>query len=46
MDSRIGENFLNAGPGFGEVVSKDILNLIYICNHYGLEEVASYWEKF
>ena len=24
---------------------KDILNLVYICNHYGLYEVSSYWEK-
>ena len=27
------------------VVSKDISNLIYICNHYGLNEVAKYWEQ-
>ena len=46
MDSRIGKFFLNSGPGFGgSCFKKDILNLIYICNHYGLQEVASYWEK-
>ncbi len=45
-DSRIGPLFLNAGPGFGgSCFKKDILNLIYICNHFGLEEVSSYWQK-
>lgn len=46
MDSRIGEHFLNSGPGFGgSCFKKDISNLIYICNHYGLNEVAKYWEQ-
>ncbi len=45
-DSRIGSKFLQAGPGFGgSCFQKDILNLVYLCHHYGLEEVASYWEQ-
>ena len=45
-DSRIGPKFLKAGPGFGgSCFQKDILNLVYLCRHYGLEEVATYWEQ-
>lgn len=45
-DSRIGTKFLQAGPGFGgSCFQKDILNLVYLCRHYGLEEVAAYWEQ-
>ena len=44
-DSRIGDKFLNASVGFGgSCFKKDILNLVYICRYYGLEEVADYWE--
>jgi len=45
-DSRIGSKFLKASVGFGgSCFKKDILNLVYLCRHYGLEEVASYWEQ-
>lgn len=46
MDSRIGNKFLNASVGFGgSCFKKDILNLVYICESYGLNEVARYWES-
>ena len=46
MDSRIGNRFLNASVGFGgSCFHKDILNLVYICESYGLHEVARYWES-
>jgi UDPglucose 6-dehydrogenase len=46
MDSRIGARFLNASVGFGgSCFKKDILNLVYLCQHYGLTEVATYWEQ-
>ena len=44
MDHRIGPHFLKASVGFGgSCFQKDILNLVYLCRHYGLEEVAEYW---
>jgi len=44
-DSRIGPKFLKASVGFGgSCFQKDILNLVYLCEHFGLPEVASYWE--
>jgi UDPglucose 6-dehydrogenase len=44
-DSRIGPRFLKASVGFGgSCFRKDILNLVYIAQSYGLHEVARYWE--
>lgn len=44
-DSRIGPKFLKASVGFGgSCFKKDILNLVYIAQSYGLTEVADYWE--
>ncbi len=44
-DSRIGPKFLKASVGFGgSCFQKDILNLVYLCDHFGLPEVANYWE--
>jgi UDPglucose 6-dehydrogenase len=44
MDSRIGSKFLKASVGFGgSCFQKDILNLVYICQHYNLQEAAEYW---
>ncbi len=45
-DSRIGGKFLNASVGFGgSCFKKDILNLVYLCETYGLTEVAEYWRQ-
>jgi UDPglucose 6-dehydrogenase len=44
-DSRIGPKFLKASVGFGgSCFQKDILNLVYLCDHFGLPEVSAYWE--
>ncbi|AQL29775.1 MULTISPECIES: nucleotide sugar dehydrogenase [unclassified Prochlorococcus] len=45
-DSRIGSKFLNSGPGFGgSCFKKDILNLVYLAEYFGLTEVANFWES-
>lgn len=45
-DSRIGPKFLKSSVGFGgSCFQKDVLNLVYLCEHYGLREVAEYWEQ-
>ncbi len=45
-DSRIGPKFLKASVGFGgSCFQKDILNLVYLCEHFGLHEVAQYWDQ-
>ena len=41
-----GPKFLKASVGFGgSCFQKDILNLVYLCEHFGLPEVAAYWES-
>ncbi|KAJ8604691.1 hypothetical protein CTAYLR_006548 [Chrysophaeum taylorii] len=43
-DPRIGPKFLQASVGFGgSCFQKDILNLVYLCESYGLNECAEYW---
>ncbi len=46
MDHRIGPKFLKTSVGFGgSCFQKDILNLVYLCEYYGLEEVAEFWNQ-
>ena len=45
-DSRIGPKFLKSSVGFGgSCFQKDILNLVYLCENFGLPEVAEYWRQ-
>jgi len=45
-DPRIGPKFLQASVGFGgSCFQKDILNLVYLCESFGLPEVAAYWQQ-
>lgn len=44
-DHRIGKHFLKSSVGFGgSCFQKDILNLVYLCESFGLDEVAQYWQ--
>ena len=46
LDRRVGSRFLKSSVGFGgSCFQKDIFNLVYLCEHFGLEEVADYWEQ-
>jgi len=45
-DPRIGSKFLKASVGYGgSCFQKDILNLVYICDTFGLKEVSDYWHQ-
>jgi len=45
-DRRIGCEFLRPGPGFGgSCFRKDVHNLIYLAEHYSLDQVAAYWRS-
>ena len=46
FDKRIGKEFLKSSVGFGgSCFQKDILNLVYLYRHYGLDEVAEFWHQ-
>ena len=45
-DDRIGSKFLQTSIGFGgSCFTKDVLCLVYICETFGLFEVAEYWKQ-
>ena len=38
--------FLKVSPGFGgSCFKKDILNLVYLCKSFGLDEVGEFWHQ-
>mmetsp|Transcript_33751 Transcript_33751/g.50040 ORF Transcript_33751/g.50040 Transcript_33751/m.50040 type:complete len:252 (-) Transcript_33751:336-1091(-) len=42
----LAKKFLQSSVGFGgSCFQKDILNLVYLCETYGLEECAAYWQQ-
>jgi len=43
-DSRIGPKFLKARWDSAVLFPKDILNLVYLCEHFKPAGVAAYWE--
>ena len=46
IDSRIGRKHLVASVGFGGACyDTHLRNLVYLCNHYRLKEVANYWHQ-
>ncbi|BAM83402.1 UDP-glucose dehydrogenase [Cyanidioschyzon merolae strain 10D] len=46
LDRRIGPRFLQCSVGFGgSCFQKDILNLVYLCESFGLNVVADYWRS-
>jgi hypothetical protein len=46
IDTRIGRKHLQASVGFGGACYETHLrNLVYLCRHYRLFEVAAYWES-
>jgi len=45
-DSRIGPKFLKSSVGFGgSCFQKDLLNLVYLSESFGLPQVAEYWRQ-
>lgn len=45
-DSRIGDKYLKASPGFGgSCLAKDLLALVYLARSLNLPEVADYWRS-
>ena len=44
-DPRVGSRFLQASVGYGgSCFQKDVLDLVYLAETYGLPEVAEYWK--